>query len=542
MSQFNFLRAVSSVSGLTVLSRFTGYLRDLLVAYFLGVSATSDALALAIKLPSFFRRFFAEGALHVSFLPIFSHLSDEKDPRKAKIFAGMVFFCLIAGLSICIITTELFFPVIARNVYGTMAHERSETFEIFIRFGMVTLPHVFFISISSFFGSLLNASGRFNSFAVSQALGNSFIVVCVLIFSRWTEDRGHLFAWAIVLSGVTQFLCVFIDAARKGLCVWPKLPKWTPELRRFFLKLGPGALGVGVLQLNIFLAAFFASQLPEGSLSYLLYADRLNQLPHGLVAVSLGAVLLPMLAHQIKRGEFHSVNKTLNHALRLAVFLTFPCAIFFLTATGPLSTLLFGYGKLTTHNLLQVKYTVMAFSLGVPSYVFIKILNTRFFAQGNTKTPLVAALASLIVDVVVTLVLMKSLKHVGIALATACGAWANVLVLGFALYRKKEWRPSKMLIWFTQRVALSCGVMAVSLWGVQYLFFPHGLNETRFFIKLAQAVTMGGVGAGAFLCSAKAFKLFSLRQLRVLKNAFFKPPKRSPVNDPLVPSAAQKGV
>jgi putative peptidoglycan lipid II flippase len=482
----NFFRSVFSVGAFTVVSRITGYLRELLVAHFIGVDAVTDALAITIKLPSFFRRLFAEGAFHVSFLPVFAKSG------KDKTFAGMVLSLLVAGVGLLVLVVTGYFDSITESLFSNLA-SKPETLAYVVKLGPIIFPYIFFISLVSFFGSILNAYGRFSLLASSHAIGNIAVIAYVLIGQVWTQDYSILFAWGILISGAIQLAVIMVGCWVGGYIVLPRWPHMTPLVKTFLKKFFPGMLGVGVIQLNILVGVWLASGLPKGSISYLYFADRLNQLPLSIVGVSLSSVLLPLLSQQLRTHDVQGANRTQNQALRFASLLMIPASLVLISLAFPLIYLLFGHGKVEFMQLREIAKTLIAFGFGIPAYIFIKILNTRFFAQGKTTIPLIGSGIGVVVDIAVALALIGSLGHLGIALAVSVSAWANVLFLIFVLHRSYGWTVSRsMWMFWGKSLIAGAGLIAVVLTFQKYLpsFYAFGVFKQ---IWLVSGVSGAGI-------------------------------------------------
>jgi putative peptidoglycan lipid II flippase len=507
----HFLRAVFSVGSFTVLSRVTGYFRDFLIIHLVGIGMTSDALAIVIKLPSFFRRLFAEGAFHVSFLPRFTE--SQRDPK----FAGMVLSLLILAVGLCIAVIELNFTGFASVFFGKLS-QRPETLELTIRLGRITLPYVFFISLASFFTSVLNAYGRFSLGASSQAIGNIFVLIFVLTLRYISKDYGAIFAWAILLSGAVQMMVVMAGCFRSGYRVSLQWPRWTPQIKGFLKNFLPGMLSVGVIQLNLLVGIYLASGLPEGGISYLMYADRLNQLPLSVIGVSLSSVLLPLFSHQLERKGVHSANKTQNHTLRFVALIVCPVTMFVITLSLPLVALLFGHGKLTDIQLCEVAKTLTAYTTGLPAYILIKVFSARFFAHNQTRISLMASVVGVATDVVASLAWVGPYQHIGIAYALSVSAWVQAGFLAFMLYHRYQWRPSLSVGTFVGKVVFSCGIGGLFLW-VGQAYLPSFLHIG--FLKQAWLLLgMAGISFLILWVCFKKMKVVSRRHWALIKRSF----------------------
>lgn len=503
----NFFRSVFSVGAFTIVSRVTGYCRDWLMAHYIGANAVTDALAIAIKLPSFFRRLFAEGAFHVSFLPIFA-----KSGRD-KVFAGMILSLLLGGVGLLVLMVTGNFETMTYLVFKNL-ESKPETLAYVLKLGPIIFPYVFFISLVSFFGSILNAYGRFSMLALSHAVGNIAIIVYVVVGQVWVDDYSALFAWGTLVSGMIQLAIIMVECGIRGYLILPKWPHLTPLVKTFLRKFFPGMLGVGVVQMNILVSIFLASRLPEGSVSYLYYADRINQLPLSIVGVSLSSVLLPLLSQQLRNHNTQGANRIQNQAMRFASTLMIPASLGIICLSFPLIYLLFGHGKFTFIQLGEIAKTIMAFGIGIPAYIFIKILNTRFFAQGKTTIPLMGSCVGVAVDIALALALIGPLGHLGIALAVSVSAWANVLFLMIVLRRFYGWIIPRSLWMFWGKALVAGGVMALFLFISQkYLPSFYSFNVWK---QIGLLACIGSAGALIFFVTLIAVGGVSKRQVMAL--------------------------
>ncbi|BDB95956.1 murein biosynthesis integral membrane protein MurJ [Candidatus Hydrogenosomobacter endosymbioticus] len=526
--KINFLRSMLSVSGVSVLCRMTGYMRDLLIANFIGVNSVSDALMLAIRAPSFFRRIFGEGAFHVSFLPIFTKLIKGKsveENKEAFEFAGAIMTVLALSLIACVALITYYFSAINHFIFSDMATKQPETFELYNKFGTITLSFVFFISMSSFFGSILNSFGKFGAYASAQMIGNLTVIAFVLALLPLVSDIGVLFSFAILISGVFQCLWVLVACYWSGYHIGFRIPRWNGFMKKFALNIGPGALGVGVIQLNLVIGAYLAASLPKGSISCLSYADRINQLPLSIIGMSLSSVLLPLLSQQAKSKNVHAANRTQNNVVKLASFLTFPVAVLFIGASYSMVHAFFGYGKVTQNDLSKIAAILAAFGVGAPAYVLMKIFNVRFFSEGNTKVPLYASCLNLVVNIVLGVWLMKKFGCVGIAAASCCSSWSSVFFLVVILYSRGMITIKRSVGLFFLRLAGSCAAMGFVLIAVNLLigqlvaggFTDFAVSkESSLVAKSLMMTFVVSAGVVSFVFFSLYFRVTSVRQIKAI--------------------------
>lgn len=426
------IRSIATIGIYTIGSRIVGFLRTMMMATFVGAGNMGDALVIAIKIPSVLRRLFAEGAFNASFVPIFAGLLAKEGSDKARSYAEEVFSILVLGLVFLVIVAEIFMPQIMPLLVSGFS-KTPERMHYVIEFTRITFPFILFISVCALYSGILNSMEKFAAAAASPMFGNVAIIATAYILLPATSNPGVAFAWGITMCGVVQALVVLIPLWRAGMGLRLKVPSLTPETKKFFMLLGPAAAGSGVVQINIFLDMLIASFLPTGSVSFLEYADRLNQLPLSVIGVAMGTALLPMLSKQIRVHDYEKAQTTQSLALEYALVLAFPAAIGFFMLAMPMSQTVYQQGKLLPHDALEISKTLMAFSLGMPAYILIKIFVTIFFSREDTKTPVYVGVLAVVVNLALNLLLYRTFAHVGLALSTAISAWVNAGVLFYTL-------------------------------------------------------------------------------------------------------------
>lgn len=487
------VRSVLSVGGFTVLSRVTGFIRETLQAHYIGVNIVSDAIGIAIKVPSLFRRIFAEGAFNASFVPMFSGILAAEGKRGALEFAQNVFsflFFVLLGLTVVV---EFFLPDLIPLLFRGLA-STPDRLELTIEFSKISFPFLFFISLTAFFSGILNSFERFVAAASSPALGNIFIIGCILYMSPTIRSAGYALAWGVLGCGVVQFLWVFVPCSLSGISTLPRMPKLTPRVRRFFKIMLPAALGSGVVQINLFLDIMIASYLKPGGISYMNYADRLAQLPLSVIGVAMSTVLLPTLSKQLKRKEIKKALFTQTVAIESSLALAVPAMIGLIMLAPFLVEHLYQHGKFQSTDILPTSYTLIALSSGLPAYVMIKLFSTVFFSNADTKTPMVVGFLCMILNVTLNLILIQSLEYVGLSLSTSIAAWVQTFVLAAMLKKRGLLDLKKSIKYFFPRLCIS------SLFLVAYIFFCNpwvirGLS----LISLSSWILLPGVLGAAFL-------------------------------------------
>lgn len=495
----NLIRSITTVGSYTVGSRIIGFIREVLTASFLGAGPAADALIIAIKVPSFFRRLFAEGAFNASFVPLFAGLLATKGKEEARSFAEQILTIWVGVLFLLMLFVEFFLPSLMPRIVPGFK-DTPDRLYFAIEFSRITFPFIFFISLTALYSGILNSMNKFAIVACSPIVGNMAIIAVVFSFYDHFVSPGYAFAWGVMICGIVQWLWVWVPALKKGMGLRFILPRLDNNVRKFFKILAPAAFGSGVVQINLFIGAYIASWLPVGAISYLNYADRLNQLPLSVIGVAVSTALLPLLSRQIRAGSLSKAQKTQNEAIEFSMFLTLPAALALVVLAEPFVMIVFQHGVFSTQDTQATALTLRALAIGLPAYVLIKVFSSSFFARQDTKPPVYTACASIIVDISLSLLLMGTLHQVGIAFATATAAWVNALLLGYLLWRRGYFVFEKHLKKFTFRMLLTCISTAVLLRFALYIF--HHLTLEGTFMK-------GTFVAGIVVFGLCGFLIFS---------------------------------
>ncbi len=464
--------SVLSVGGCTILSRVTGFIRETLQAHYIGVSIVSDALGIAIKIPSLFRRIFAEGAFNASFVPMFSGILATEGRKEALLFAQNVLSLLCFALLGLSLLVEFFLPDLIPLLFRGLS-ATPDRLLLTIEFSKITFPFLFFISLTAFFSGVLNSFERFTAAASSPAAGNLFIIGCILYLSPTIGSAGYALAWGILGCSIVQFLWVFVPCQWSGITIRISLPKMTPRLKKFFTVMVPAALGSGVVQINLFLDIMIASYLKVGGISYMNYADRLAQLPLSVIGVAMSTVLLPTLSKQWRRKEVEKALATQTLAIEASMALAIPAMVGLVMLAPFLIEHLYQHGEFKASAVDPTARTLIALASGLPAYIMVKLFSTVFFSNGDTKTPMMVGLGGVILNVTLNLLLIHSMEYVGLALSTSIASWAQMLVLGSVLRKKKLLDLKHFFYSFFPRLSISIGLL------VLYLTFINPWIEKR---------------------------------------------------------------
>ena len=510
------LPAIATVGGYTMLSRLLGFVRDIMIAAFLGAGMVADAFFIAFKLPNFFRRLFAEGAFNAGFVPIFSEILERDGREAARRFAQSALAVLVVALVLLVGLFQVLMPWLMYGLAPGFA-AWPEKFDLTIQLTQITFPYLLFISVVSLMGGVLNSLGRFAAVAATPILLNLCLIGALLGLARYTATPGHALAWGVAVAGMIQFVWLAGALRRVGMSLRFPRPRLTPQVRRLLWLMAPAAVGAGVVQINLVIDIVLASLLPSGSVSYLFYADRLNQLPLGVVGVAVGTALLPLISREISSGRQESALHHQNRATEFALLLTLPAAAAFIVLAQPLVSVLFERGAFGSRESDLTALALMAYAIGLPAYVLVKVLTPAYFARQDTITPVRIAAICVVVNLVLNLTLMWWLKHVGLALATALSAWLNAWLLARTLAKREHFVADHRLRSRLPRTLLATMVMAAGL-AVLHSGLDGWLAGTLLWRVLSIVVL---VGCGVVLFAVAAYVTGAARpdDLRALRRA-----------------------
>jgi len=471
------LRSIATVGSLTLASRILGFIRDILIAATLGAGLVADVFFVAFKLPNLFRRLFAEGAFSVAFVPIFAGELEEKGRDAARAFAEEALSVLLWALVALVAVFEIAMPWVMHGFAPGFVGD-PQKFDLAVTLTRITFPYLMFVSLVSLLGGVLNSLGRFWAAAATPILLNLCLIGSVLVLARWTETPGHALAWGVFAAGVVQLAWLAYFCRREGMGLRLRAPRLTEKVRILMRRILPVAVGAGVYQLNLMIDTIIASLLPSGSISFLFFADRVTQLPLGVVGVAVGTALLPMLSRQVRAGNEAAAMVSQNRALEFSLLLTLPAAAALFMIAESIVITLFQRGAFGPGQSEATAQALAVYALGLPAYVLIKALAPGFFARGDTKTPVKISVAAMAVNVALSLALMGPFKHVGIAAATAVSAWLNAGLMAWVLKDRGHLVPDPRLRLRLPKTLLATAAMALVLIGTQNWLGGDGSWQT----------------------------------------------------------------
>src|SRR6056297_1461510 len=438
------LRSVATVGGYTMASRILGFVRDLLIAAVLGAGPVADAFFVALRLPNLFRRLFAEGAFNAAFIPVFSGELARAGQARAREFGERVLTLMLVTLTVITVAAELTMPAFV-TVRAPGFTDKPDTFEMAVDMARITFPYLWFITLASLMGAILNALDRFAAAAAAPCLLDVIMIGALVLAPDALETPGHVLSVAVAVAGLAQLAMMAWALQRSGYqlrLVWPRLD---PAVVRTLKLLGPGAIGAGVMQINLLIGTLIASLLPTGAIAYLYYADRIYQLPLGVIGVAMGTALLPRLSRAIKGQALDDAGNAMNRALELAMFLTLPAAAALAAIPYAVVSVLFERGAFSPADAAATADVLIAYALGLPAFVLVKVLSPGFFAREDTATPVRIAAISVTANIILGFAFYRPFGVVGLAAATSLASWLNAGLLAWVLYRRGHFLPDAAL-------------------------------------------------------------------------------------------------
>lgn len=504
------IRNIITLGAWTLVSRGAGLARELMMANYLGAGAVADAFNVAFSLPNMFRRFFAEGAFNQAFVPIYAkklEAGEDADAFAQDAFSGLgavlVLFTLIGTIAMPFLVW-----IMAAGFLG------DDRFDLAVDFGRITFCYIFFISLFALLAGVLNAHGRFAEAGFVPVLMNLVFIAAMwaAAFAGW--DMGTTLSWTVPITGVAQLAFTWHAASRVGFVPRLRLPRLTPDLKRLLTIAGPALLAGGVVQINLLVSRQVASGT-EGAISWLVYADRLYQLPLGVVAIAVGTVLLPELSRRLRAGDVAGGREAFNRGTEFALILTLPAAMALMVIAMPITEVLYQRGAFGADDTAATALALAIYGAGLPAFVLHKVLQPLFYAREDTTRPFRYAVWSMISNAALAFILMPVIGFAAAALATTLSAWIMVGQLWWgARAMGEEAHFDERMLARLPLIILACAVMVATLWGGALLLQPYLQSAGWRYPALALLIGLGIVsyfGAGIGL---RAFRLADLKSLR----------------------------
>lgn len=524
------LKSAATVGGFTLISRVLGFVRDQLVAFAIGTGPVAEAFFVAQRFPNLFRALFAEGAFNSAFVPLFAKHIEGEGMKSAHDFAREVFAVLLTWLVLFSAVAMIAMPLIMYVLAPGFAADPTK-FNLAVDLTRITFPYLLFMSLTALQSGVLNSLHRFTAAAAAPILLNLVMIASNVVAWYWgtgnSPATGYIFAWGIFFSGIAQYSLLAIACRRAGMPLIPRLPKLTPDVKRVITLSVPGIVSGGVTQINLMIGTMIATTVDRG-VSYLYYADRLYQLPLGVIVVAIGVVLLPDLSRRLRAGDTEGAERSQNRALEMSLFLTIPAAIALMAIPGLILQTVFEHGAFHHGDTLNVAPAVLAYAMGLPAYSVIKVFQPGFYAREDTATPMRFAIVSVVVNIALSLVLSRFLGHVGIALAASISAWLNALQLGVTLTRRGYFTADQRLRQRLPRIVLAGLLMGALLLGGAWVFQAQYAEGTGFLSHLWPLAVLVAAGILAYFLLAHLTGAMRLHELRSMLKRPAKPAKTGP--------------
>lgn len=516
------LKNVGTIGSLTLVSRIAGMAREMIFSRVLGANAVTDAWFQAFIIPNVFRRLFAEGAFSAAFVPMFSkrlhgHDDPEKGLEEARSFSADVLSVFLPVLIALVAVFEIAMP----GVIWLLADKPVDPteFGLAVDFARIMFPYIILVSLVTLFTGMLNSVSRFAPGASFPIILN-LVLIAALLTGEWISQRtgasveqiAYGIAWAVTGAGVMQLAWLYYWTRVEGFrpkLLWPRI---TPEVKRLSIIALPAAIGGGAYQINTLVQLYFLNQLEDGSVSYMNYADRLNQLPLGIIGIALSTAILPTLSKFVGGDNKEGADRIQSDAIELAMLLTIPAAVALAICAEAFVTMIFQGGRFDLADAASTGNVLAALVMGLPAYVLVKVIVPNFYARADTRTPVVAAFISLVVFVVSILLLIDDLGVVGVAFASVIGAWINVAFLLVVLARRGHYRIPGALVLRIARQVLAAAAMGAALYYATDLL--AGWYSAGLFARLGALVAL--VGAAAIVYFGIAFAVGAIDRQRIV--------------------------
>lgn len=506
----NLVRSAMTVGGMTMVSRVLGFIRDILIAGVLGTGPIADAFFVAFKFPNLFRRLFAEGAFNAAFVPLFAKRLEGEGQASAKRFAEEALSVLLTTLILFTIAAQLAMPWLMYVIAPGFA-DTPDKFEMGILFTRIAFPYLMFMSLVALLSAVLNSVGRFTAAAAAPILLNLVLIAAIWFAAPYFDNPGLVLSWGVAIAGAAQFTLMMIAVHRAGFSFRLRWPRMTPGVKRLVTLGIPGVIAGGITQINLLIGSIIAS-LQDGAVSLLYYADRIYQLPLGVVGIAIGIVLLPDLSRRLRADDTSGANNAQNRAFEFSMLLTVPASVALAVIPVPIIQVLFERGAFTAADTTGTALALAAFAIGLPAFVLTKVFSPGFFAREDTVTPMRYAAIGIAVNIVGSLTLFYWIGYVGIALATSAAAWVNAGLLGTRLIREGHYEVDARLKSRLPRLVAAAIAMGVALWYGAAIAAPF-LAATFLESVLALAVLVAGGGL-AFALSCVATGAAQISELK----------------------------
>ena len=505
------LRNMLTVGGLTLVSRVLGFARDKLIATHLGSGAMSDVWVAAFQLPNLFRRVFGEGAFNAAFVPMYSRRLEEGGDKAADSFARRTLSLMFMILMGCFVLSFIFMePIVKLTNIGFANDGRLEPA---VAASRITIVYLVFICLVAGLSGILNSRKVFGAPAFAYVVLNAVFLIGLVVVVPRTGEPLLVLCWSVVVAGVLQLAVVLISCLRRGVDLRPRLPRFDEDAKRLSLLMAPGLISASVQQLNLMVGQTIAS-LQVGGKTAIFYADRINQLPLGLIGMAAGVVLLPEITRNLRGGDEAGAKRSLSQGLELSFFLCLPATIAMLVIPREIMYAIFEGGKFEGESALLAGYVLAAFAIGTPAYILARVLQPGYFAREDTKTPMRFTIITAVTNMVLVYPLYLWLGPVGCALATSVAGWVNVGLLWFGLRGAGFMGLTAGFYSRVGRMLLASVIMGGAVWGVAGAGESLLMAEGRFFQRIGSMGVVVGLGLVIYLAAVIGMRVYSMADLK----------------------------
>lgn len=508
MKPISLMRSILTVGGWTLLSRGAGFARDMMMAAYLGAGPVADAFNVAFSLPNMFRRFFAEGAFNMAFVPMYAKKLEAGEDANG--FARDAFNGMAAILMVFSVIGTLAMPWLVYAMASGFAGDQR--FDLAVLYGQIGFCYILFISLVALLSGVLNAHGHFTEAGFVPVLMNLIFIAAMLIAIRAGWDMGLTLAWTVPVTGIAQLGFTWYSAAKLGFNFRPRLPKITPELKRLATIAAPAILAGGVVQINMLVGRQVASYT-EGAVSWLVYADRLYQLPLGVVGIAIGTVLLPDLSRRLRAGDEAGGRESFNRGTEFALALTLPAAAALMSIALPLTTVLYQRGAFGVDDAANTALVLAIYGAGLPAFVLHKVYQPLYYAREDSRSPFHYAVVSMVVNAIIAVGLMPYIGFAAAALATTIAAWSMAFQLWFGT--RKMGDAARFDTRFRSRAPralVAAAVMALALYFGQAALGEMLASQGLRFVALGLLIGLGVVVYFGFGTAIGAFRISDFRK------------------------------
>lgn len=488
-----------TVGGLTLLSRITGFVRDIVLANVLGGGAVADAFFVALRLPNHFRAIFAEGAFNSAFVPSYARLRTSSGAAKVAEFADHIFTLLMICQIVLLVVALLFTTQVIALMAPGFVGEPTQ-FALAVELTRITFPYLLLVSMVTFYGGILNALSRFAAAAAASILLN-VAMIGTLAVAVYFPTPGHAAAWGVFIAGILEVLLVGTDTYRNGVLPRLRWPRFDADAMVFLKRFFPATVGSTGIQIALFADTIIASYLATGAIAALYFADRINQLPIGVIGIAVGTVLLPEMANRLAAGDEQGARHAQNRAIEFTLLLSVPCLMAFLLVPDAIMRGMFLRGKFTDENAVAAAATLAAYAIGLMPFVLVRSMTVTFLSRGDTATPVKALFFGVAINLALKILLFRSYAQVGLAFATSVGAWVNVGLLWWFAARGNLITFDERLRRSAAKLAAAGAVLALALIAADYALdrLLADVPKFRAELKLVGLIIVGGLVYGGMI-------------------------------------------